>query len=218
MLENQPVFISYIRVSTDKQGESRLGLQAQQQAVQTYLESTAGRLIGEYVEVESGEKSKRRELEKALRQCKKEKAILVIAKLDRLARRVHFISGLMDSGVEFRAADMPHADRFMLHVYAAMAEEEGRRISLRTQDALRAAKKRGTVLGKAGKQLAARNKHDANEFAKLIGPRIEELFQLGLSTRQVCQRLNSDKLPSYRGGTWHPTTVHRLRQRYTSLP
>ena len=125
-------YIAYYRVSTDKQGESGLGLEAQRKAVDDYLNGGNWERVETYTEIESGKKTHRPELEKALTACKKGKATLVIAKLDRLARNVHFISGLMESGVRFVACDMPNANDFMLHIYAAVAQEERRLISQRT--------------------------------------------------------------------------------------
>lgn len=132
--------ITYYRVSTQRQSDSGLGLDAQRYATENYLKTIGGVIQEEFIEVESGKRSNRPQLLSALRACKETGATLLIAKLDRLARNVHFISGLLESGVRFVAVDMPTADRFTLHIYAAMAEEEGRRISERTRAALAAAK------------------------------------------------------------------------------
>src|SRR4051794_33128778 len=135
-------YIAYYRVSTDRQGCSGLGLDAQRAAVASYL---AGRepLLAEYTEIESGKKNDRPQLAVALGECHRRRARLVIAKLDRLARNVHFISGLMESGVDFVAVDMPEANRLTLHILAAVAEHEREMISRRTKEALAAAKARG---------------------------------------------------------------------------
>src|SRR3984893_8395226 len=123
-------FVAYFRVSTDRQGKSGLGLEAQRKAVLDYLNGWRWQLAAEFVEVESGKRSDNRpELEKALAACKKQKAKLVIAKLDRLSRNVAFISALMNSGVEFIAADMPHANKLTIHILAAVAEHEREMIS-----------------------------------------------------------------------------------------
>jgi DNA invertase Pin-like site-specific DNA recombinase len=216
-MENIQKFVAYYRVSTDRQGKSGLGLDAQKEHVKIYVESTHSDLIEHFVEVESGRKSDRPMLKKALDLCRKIGAVLLIAKLDRLARKVHFISGLMESGVQFRAADMPNADRFMLHVYAAMAEEEARRISERTKQALKAAKLRGVRLGTTASVLAKRHSDDANKFALLVGPTIESFKLNGLSIRKIASCLNCDKIRSHHGGDWHPTTVQRVWKRYKEL-
>src|SRR6476660_4638256 len=138
-------FIAYYRVSTDHQGVNGNGMAAQRKAVEDYLNGGCWKLVGEFTEVESGKRSDRPELEMALKACRKHKAKLVIAKLDRLSPNVHFISGLMERKVDFVACDMPSA--FMINVYAAVAQEERRMISDRTKAGLRAAKERGVVLG-----------------------------------------------------------------------
>ncbi len=139
--------ISYLRVSTAKQGASGLGLEAQRAAVAAFTTSGGHTLVAEYVEVESGAKAARAQLAAALTSCRLHRATLVIAKLDRLARNVSFIANLMDGGVEFVACDMPHANRLTLHLLAAIAEHEREMISQRTKAALQAAKVRGLTLG-----------------------------------------------------------------------
>ena len=131
--------MAYFRVSTDHQGIDGNGIAAQRKAVADYLNGGKWRLVGEFTEVESGKRSDRPALAKALAACKRHKAKLVIAKLDRLARNVHFISGLMDAGVEFVACDMPHANKLTIHILAAVAEHEREAISARTKAALAAA-------------------------------------------------------------------------------
>lgn len=209
-------FVSYIRVSTQRQGQSGLGLEAQRRSVGHFADHR-GEIVAEFVEVESGKKTKRKQLVAAMEYCRKHNATLVIAKLDRLARNVHFISGLLESGVRFHAADMPSADRFMLHVYAAMAEEEGRRISERTKSALAAAKERGTILGRTGRNLADAHRERADEFARSMSPTIAPLVKRGFTVRKIAQRLNFDNVPTYSGGEWHPTTVQRLIKRIDTL-
>lgn len=209
--------ISYIRVSTDRQGKSGLGLEVQKSVVDAFVRQSGGKLINEYVEVESGKRNSREQLQRALEECKREDATLVIAKLDRLARNVHFISGLIESGVPFRAVDMPEANRFVLHIMAAVAEHEGRAISERTKAALAAAKARGVKLGSSCKALAAQKIADANAYCEELGPIIEQHKENGLSVRKIADRLNFDKVPSYTGKQWHPSTVQRVWKRFSSL-
>lgn len=140
-------YVSYLRVSTKDQGRSGLGLEAQRGAVASFLVGQGGKLASEFVEVESGKRADRPKLAEALAMCRALGARMVVAKIDRLARNVHFVSGLMESGVDFVAADMPSVNRMTIHILAAVAEEEARAISTRTKDALAQAKARGTKLG-----------------------------------------------------------------------
>ena len=175
-------FVSYLRVSTNRQGQSGLGLDAQREAVSGYLSHRDHEHIGEMVEVESGSKSSRPVLSEALATCKREKAILVIAKLDRLARNVAFISSLMETGVDFVAVDAPYANKLMLHILSAFAEHEREQISIRTKAALAAAKARGVELGKNGKLLARQNRIAAQNFAETLRPDLETGLQEGIKT------------------------------------
>ena len=207
-------FVSYYRVSTDRQGRSGLGLEAQQAAVGNYLDGGAGHLVGEFTEIESGHKNERPELAKALTLCNKHKATLLIARLDRLARNVHFISGLMETKVKFIACDMPEATPFMLHIYAAAAQEEARAISARTKAALQAAKARGVRLGRHGSErLAPANKAAAIERAKNLHPMLADLIASGASLRQIAAELTKRGIGTPRGGRWHPTTIGRVLNR-----
>jgi DNA invertase Pin-like site-specific DNA recombinase len=147
---HQGKFVAYYRVSTDRQGKSGLGLEAQQAAVRQYLNGGSWQLVGEHVEIETGKRSDRPELVMALDACRRQRAKLVIAKLDRLSRNLAFIATLMDSGVEFVAVDNPHANKLTIHILAAVAEHEREMISERTKAALQAAKARGTRLGNPG--------------------------------------------------------------------
>jgi DNA invertase Pin-like site-specific DNA recombinase len=135
-------YVTYLRVSTDRQGKSGLGLEAQRKAVADHV-AGKGEIAAEYVEIESGKKNERPQLARALAEAKRIGAVLLIAKLDRLARNVAFIANLLEAGVEIAAADMPEANRFLLHVMAAVAEHEAQAISDRTRAALAAAKARG---------------------------------------------------------------------------
>lgn len=209
-------FVGYYRVSTHRQGRSGLGLEAQRQAVAELAAIRGATLVAEYVEVESGRRTSRPQLQAALAACRGLRATLIIARLDRLARSVLFIAGLMESGVDFKAADMPNADRFMLHVYAAMAEEEGRLISERTRAALAAAKSRGVKLGgrrtcdqyeRAGE--AATRQADA--FAASVAPILADAQKAGaVSLREIADALNDRGVKTARGRRWRQTTVKRL--------
>ncbi len=189
--DGPPNVIAYYRVSTDRQGRSGLGLEAQREAVADFVIAKSWSLAGEFTEIESGKRKDRPKLAQAIAETKRIKGKLVIAKLDRLARNVHFISGLMETGVDFVAVDMPTADRFMLHVYAAMAEEEGRRISQRTKAALAAAKARGVELGKNGRTLVQAHKAEAETYALSLFPIIMALRKDGYRTvRAITEALN----------------------------
>lgn len=209
--------IAYLRVSTERQGRSGLGLEAQREAVARYAQATGLMLAGEYLEVETGKGSnalaKRPQLLAALNEAKRTKAKLVLAKLDRLARNVHFISGLMETGVDFAVADMPNADRFQLHLYAALAEKEAEVISRRTKAALAAAKERGQELGKHGRVLAARNKAEAAARVRPIASTLTELSGKGLNMRKMVAALNERGVPSPAGGRWHLSNLHRAMKR-----
>ena len=211
-------YIAYYRVSTDKQGCPGLGLEAQQKAVASFLENHGGALLDDFTEVETGKGSqpliKRPQLAAALDTCRKAKASLLIASLDRLARNVHFISGLMESSVPFVAVDMPNASPFEIHIRAAMAEEERRKISQRTKAALAAAKRRGVRLGRNGKVLAKRNKKAADSFAQTMRPVIDELRAEGITTmRGMVEALNARSVPTAKGGRWYLCGVHNLLRR-----
>lgn len=215
---NATSYIAYYRVSTDQQGRSGLGLEAQRAAVVQFVAARGGEIAAEYTEIESGRKSDRPQLAAALAECRRRKVTLVIAKLDRLARNVAFIAKLMDTGVPFLAVDMPTADRFMLHVYAAMAEEEARRTSARTKAALAAAKARGVELGRNGKALAAQHVAEADAFAVAMVATIGGLRAEGYTTvRALAEELNRRDVPTAKGGSWHVPTVHHLLRRIEQL-
>ena len=203
--------VTYLRVSTDRQGQSGLGLEAQRTAVAPYVE--AGRPLGEFVEVESGRRDDRPQLTAALALCRQHKARLVIAKLDRLARSVAFISNLMESGVEFVAADMPAANRFMLHIMAAVAEHEREMISQRTCAALAVAKCKGIRLGNPRPDTAPARAAIATRVAAFranVRPQLQALQAQGYSLRQTAARLNAQGITAPRGGLWHPATVRSI--------
>ena len=214
-------FIAYYRVSTAAQGQSGLGLEAQREAVRVYLAGKGWPPIDEFVEIETGKGAnalaKRPQLMAAITAAKRHKATLVIARLDRLARNVHFISGLMETGVDFIAVDNPHASPFELHIRASMSQEEARLISERTKAALRAAKARGTQLGSHGAVLAARHRKAAKAQAMTYAPLVRLLRADGLmSTRQLAEALNERGIASPGGGRWHPSSAHKLIHRLSA--
>lgn len=211
-------FIAYYRVSTQRQGQSGLGLEAQQAAVAAFLSDGQRELAGEFKEIETGTGAyalvNRPQLGAALIACKRLNATLVIAKLDRLARNVHFVSGLMESKVKFVAADMPEANELTLHVMAAFAEHEAKRISQRTKEALAAAKARGVQLGKAG---PANLRHSiearqavANAFAAKLRPLLVSAKAKGLTQQGMAEQLNKIGIPTPEGGRWGVTQVRRV--------
>ena len=213
-------YIAYYRVSTDRQGQSGLGLEAQQAAVEQHLNGGDWTLIESYTEIESGKRNDRPEIAKALAACKRHKATLVIAKLDRLGRNVAFVANLIESGVSFLAVDNPHANKLMVHMLAAFAEHERDMISQRTKEALAAAKARGVELGKHGKILARQNRAEADRFAHQIKPVILDLRASGItSIRALAEALNKRQVPTAAGGgRWHVQTVHRLIKRIDGQP
>ena len=203
--------VTYLRVSTDRQGQSGLGLDAQRAAIAAYV---AGRpVLGEFVEVESGRKDDRPQLAAALSLCRQRRAVLVISKLDRLARSVAFISNLMASGVEFAAADMPEANRLTVHILAAVAEHERDMIAQRTKAALAAAKARGTRLGNPRPGMATARavaSINAARFRAAIRPQIQALQAEGRSLREIAADLNAKCISSARGGLWHGASIRAV--------
>lgn len=221
-------FVAYYRVSTAKQGASGLGLEAQREAVRSYLNGGSWKLVAEVTETESGKRADRPKLAEALRLCRLHGATLIIAKLDRLARNVAFVSNLMDSGVEFTAVDFPKANRLTVHILAAVAEHEARAISDRTKAALIAAKARGVRLGGDRGNLAsvrhlgtaasvARRTAKATDRAGDVSPIIRELQASGASLRTVAAELTARGIPTPRGaGAWTAMGVKRAVERRPS--
>ena len=216
--------ISYLRVSTAKQGVSGLGLEAQRAAVEHFTTAGGHTLVAEFLEVESGRKADRPQLAAALTSCRLHRATLIIAKLDRLARNVAFIANLMDGGVEFVACDMPHANRLTLHLLAAIAEHEREMISQRTKAALQAAKARGVRLGNpngaaalldgcrlAAERSAGVRQARAVQHAVTVAPTLAELSANGLSCRDMANALNGRGVPSPSGRSWYAEQVRRTR-------
>jgi DNA invertase Pin-like site-specific DNA recombinase len=220
----QGKFIAYYRVSTDRQGRSGLGLEAQQEAVRSYLDGGSWQLVDEVVEVESGKRNDRPKLAEALKLCRLHQATLIIAKLDRLARNVAFVSNLMESGVDFVAVDFPQANRLTVHILAAVAEHEAAMISQRTRAALAAAKARGRKLGGDRGNIAAVSglgnqasavvrKQRADKRAGDLVPVVQSIQAGGASLRQVAAELTRRGITSARGGSWSAVQVRRVLER-----
>ncbi len=210
-------FFTYLRVSTARQGEAGLGMSAQRSAVEAFVRQHGGSIAAEFVEVESGKRSDRPELAKALEAARKGKGTLLIAKLDRLARNVAFISAMMEAGVDFVACDQPYASRLTLHILTAVAEDEARRISERTKAALAAAKARGTKLGSPvarktiAKARAARSSYaqKANATTRAV---IKDIQASGVTTLVgVARSLQARGVRTPAGRlNWQPVQVSRL--------
>lgn len=217
-------FVAYLRVSTQKQGKSGLGLEAQREVVKQFVAGCCGKIIApEFVEVESGKKNDRPKLQDALKRCRVTGATLVVAKLDRLSRNVAFLMTLRDSGVEFVAADLPLANTMTVGVMAVVAQHEREVISARTKAALAACKRRGTLLGglragapdisrfhKRGTQAVCKIAQEAAEERRDV---IESLASEGLSMNAMAARLNESSVQTSRGGKWTATAVKRVMAR-----
>jgi DNA invertase Pin-like site-specific DNA recombinase len=223
-------FVAYYRVSTSKQGASGLGLEAQQAAVESYVGRESGQIVAPpFVEIESGKLKDRPQLKRAIAHARQHKAVLLVAKLDRLARNVSFLANLLEAGVDFRACDNPHATRLTIHILAAVAEEEARAISERTKAALKAAKARGVKLGSSrenhwqgreqqrseGQKKATiaatklrKSQHMVPESEVL--PKLLELRNSGQSLREIAQEMNRQEILSPTGRAWNPMMVQRL--------
>lgn len=214
-------YVAYFRVSTARQGQSGLGLEAQQAAVRTFVGADA-QLVAEYTEVESGRKNSRPQLQAAIERAKQADAVLLVAKLDRLARNVAFLATLMESHVRFKAVDLPAADEFTLHILAAVAQKEATAISTRTRDALAAKKARGAKLGTpanltpaaVAKGLATRQQNARENLRNKQAAQLAALLRAtGLSLRAIADRLNESGYRTRHGQEFHPMGVHRLLQR-----
>ena len=220
-------FISYHRVSTQRQGASGLGLEAQQEAVRAYLNGGAWQLLGSFTEVETGRNDKRPELAKALAACRVKNATLVIAKLDRLSRNAHFLLGLKEAGVRFVCADNPHANELTIGVLALVAQQEAEMISKRTKEALAAAKRRGVKLGNVanlsdvGRALgsprgnAARSEKAAARIADVLPIILDIQAEIGTEAtlQMIADGLTDRDVLAPRGGRWQPTQVWRVMKR-----
>lgn len=223
MVRHDGKFVSYLRVSTKRQGQSGLGLEAQRAAVESFLNGGRWRLVEECIEVESGkEDDNRPELARALEACKIYKATLVIAKLDRLSRDPHFLLGLQKAGVKFVAADMPQANELTVGIMALVARQEREATATRTREALQAAKARGVRLGNPpGHQIpsdnttrargSAANVAAALAFAERLRPVLTELE--GLSANAAAAELDRRGIATMRGGRWHARSIIEIRAR-----
>lgn len=206
-----PSYVSYVRVSTEKQGASGLGLEAQREAIARHIGEDP--LLAEYQEVESGKRNDRPQLKAAIAHCKKSKARLIIAKLDRLARNLHFVTGLMESGVDFVAADNPHASRLVIHMMVAFAEHEREMISKRTKDALAAKKARGAMLGNP-RWRESIEKATAAATGPPIPSRIVKMIldmrAEGNALRKIADELNALNITTPNQKQWHALTISRV--------
>jgi DNA invertase Pin-like site-specific DNA recombinase len=216
------LFVAYYRVSTDRQGRSGLGLDAQAESVRQHVARAGGDIIAAFTEVESGKRSDRPELAQAMDIARRRKATLIIARLDRLSRNLAFIANLMESHVDFIACDNPYATRLTLHILAAVAEHEREMISARTKAALAAAKARGTRLGNprphaAAKIGAAANAADADRFADRARPVISNLAAQGFSLRRIAGELNDRGLRTARGCVWRAQQISAVLKRPASM-
>src|SRR5215831_12423402 len=210
--------LAYYRVSTGRQGRSRLGLEAQKAAVEAFAQAEGYELAQEFVEVETGKGAdaleRRPQLAAALAAARKRRCSIIVAKLDRLSRNVHFIAGLMQERVPFIVAELGNdVDPFILHLFAALAEKERALISRRTKDALAAAKARGVRLG--NRTLPAANRAAARERAEALRPVLAELSNL--SATAAAAELNRRGVPTPVGARWHAMTIIRLRRRLAHL-
>jgi len=216
-------YVIYRRVSTKEQGKSGLGLEAQQRDIDLYLQNYSDaplEILGIFTDVLSGGNNDRPELAKAMDLARKTGAELLVSKLDRLSRKVSFIAQLMeDKRITFRVASMPTADAFQLHIYAALAEQERRFISLRTKAALKEAKARGVKLGGLRDKTMKRNKvvkAQANDRAERIRAIIVPMRNAKKTMRDIAAALNAADVQTARGGTWGPSTVKATLDRLTA--
>ena len=213
-------YVTYRRVSTQEQGRSGLGLDAQTRDINLYLDHYSDEpweVVGEFVEVHSGSDNDRPKLKEAIALAKRERAVLLVAKLDRLSRRVSMIADLMeDKTLDFKVANLPSADKFQLHLYAALAEKERDFISQRTKAALAEAKRRGVKLGGLRDKTMRRNvawQAMAQERAEKLKGIVAPLRDQGASLRAIVEALTEAGVETPQGGRWHPTSVARLLAR-----
>ncbi len=216
-------YVAYYRVSTQKQGRSGIGIEAKKEEVQRFIVANGGKVVAEYQEVESGKRADRPQLALALERCRLTRATLCVAKLDRLTRDTGFLAKLRDSRVSFIAVDNPHANALTVTILIAVAEEERRLASVRTKEALAAAKARGVRLGnplgaaafgarsRAGAKEALKAKADA--FAQSLSSIVRPLRDAGLSLHAIAQSLNGEGIVTQCGKGWRPCGIKRILER-----
>jgi DNA invertase Pin-like site-specific DNA recombinase len=218
--------VIYYRANTARQGPLELELEAQRTVIADYLHGGTWKLVGEFTEIETGKSvdalASRPELHEALEICKKKGATLIIANLGRLSRSVNFVNGLVESGVDFKAADIPHADRFMIHMHAVMAEWERERSSTRMKAALAVAKARGVVLGATGPTNLRANIEARQKAADAFAKSVENIFTgftaAGLTQRAMAEELNRLGIACARGGQWKVSQVGAVLKRLQCKP
>lgn len=210
--------VAYFRVSREKQAQSGLGLEAQAAAVAAFTKQRGLEVVAQYTEVETGTSKKRRsEIFKAIEYAQREGAVLLIAKLDRLSRNLHFVSGLLESGVKFTAVDMPEANNLTIQLMAVLAEHEAKAISIRTKEALQAAKARGVTLGSPKAMtddVRAKGRDKVRDnFQRVYRAQygyIRLMRDSGLSLRAIAERLNAEGSRTRNGCKWSPVLVSRV--------
>lgn len=210
-------YVAYYRVSTQKQGKSGLGLDAQKKMVTDFVTMNAGEIVAEYTEIESGKNDNRPELMNAMKHASLVGGKLLVGKLDRLSRDLHFITSLQKSRVDFVVSDMPNCDSFTIHIYGAMGQKERERISATTKAGLTAAKARGQKLGtnnlkpeliqEASAKGVKVRQRNADDFAAKVKPTLEALIAQGKSLRWVASEMDRLGVKTARGGVWTATTV-----------
>ncbi|KRR23600.1 recombinase family protein [Bradyrhizobium retamae] len=208
-------FIAYFRVSTQRQGKSGLGLAAQQRKISDFVAGT-GTLLAEFCDIQSGRDDSRAELQHAIQLAKRENAKIVIARLDRFSRRVSFIANILEQGIGLVCAEMPNATDFQLHIFAALAQEERRLISERTKAALAEAKRRGKILGLNGRNLAAKNRRAADDFAASLRAKLDADL-LRCSYSEIARQLNGAGITTVTGCKFYPQTVKNYLKRLSGV-
>lgn len=217
-------YVSYLRVSTDAQGATGNGIEAQRKAILDFVKSEGSTLVREFVEVESGSDNERPVMQEAMNYAQLRGAVLIVKTLDRISRDLHFITSLEKHEVAFKIVDMPTADSFTLHIYGALAERERQLISIRTKAALAGLKEKGVTLGKPenltddarakGREASVKiRSFIAAAYALKIGPIIEKCRTEGMAFNTIAEWLNAENLKTQKGGDWHAMTVKRALEK-----